>query len=92
MDTAPYMKREVDEKFQDIKDALGRIETQTTLTNGRVSSQERWRAYMTGGMTVLTIIVVPLLAWAMWVLANIQGQVNSAVDQALASYEITETK
>lgn len=58
------------------------------MHNGRMTKLERWQAYMTGGMTVLTLIVVPILAWALWVLVNIQGQVHTAVDDALSAYEI----
>lgn len=38
---APYQNREIDEKFTDIKDTLGRIEEQTSKTNGRVTRLER---------------------------------------------------
>ena len=37
----PYRNREIDEKFNDIKDALTRIEIQTTKHNGRMSKLER---------------------------------------------------
>jgi hypothetical protein len=36
-----YSKREVDEKFTDIKEFLIRIETQTSKTNGRVTRLEK---------------------------------------------------
>lgn len=86
----PYSKREVDNFHGDIRKDLKDIKTQTTLHNGRMSTMEKWQAYMTGGMTVLTLIVVPILGWALWVLINIQGQVHNAVDDALSAYNITE--
>jgi len=56
-----YSKRELDEKFIDIKDALGRIERQTTATNGKVASLILWRAYVVGALAVLTTFVLPLI-------------------------------
>ena len=41
MNDAPYANRELDEKFTDIRDALARIEGQTSKTNGRVTRLER---------------------------------------------------
>ena len=41
MNDSPYSKREIDEKWNDIANALSRIEIQTTTTNGRVSKLER---------------------------------------------------
>ena len=87
MDT-PYSKREIDEKWSDISDSLTRIEVQTTTTNGRVSALEKWKYVGMGATSVLTLVVVPILAWALWVLVNIQGQVQNAVDTSLAAYNI----
>lgn len=41
MPEEPYSKREQDEWRQDVREALARIEAQTTKTNGRVTRQER---------------------------------------------------
>lgn len=84
----PYSPREIREKWSDIANSLSRIEVQTTTTNGRVSKLEKWQSFISGGMTVIVIIVVPLLGWALYVLANIQGQVHNAVDEALSAYDI----
>ncbi len=32
-------------------------------TNGRVKKQEEWKSYITGGMAVLSIIVIPILLY-----------------------------
>lgn len=90
MDSSPYSNREIDEKWKDISVSLARIEAQTTKTNGRVGALERWKYIGMGATSVLTLIVVPILAWALWVLVNIQGQVHQAVDDALSAYDITK--
>lgn len=66
------------------------IETrvQTTKTNGRVTSLEKSKYVTMGAVGVLSAVVVPILGWALWVLANIQSQVHTAVDAALSSYNI----
>ena len=85
-----YTRSEIDLIHESMDDKLDKILVQTTAHNGRMSKLERWQAYMSGGMTVLVIIVVPILAWALWVLVNIQGQVHNAVDDALSAYNITQ--
>ena len=68
MDTLPYTKREMDEKFIDIqvgfieiKETLSDIKTQTQKTNGRVSALENWRWFMGGIACVITGLLVPIL-------------------------------
>ena len=69
-----YSKRELDLIFTEIKEALKRIEnhnresfmrieTQTTKHNGRMSSLEKWRAYITGAISVIILIGLPIVAW-----------------------------
>ena len=60
MDT-PYLNRELDEKFSDIKEALERIEAQTTRTNGRVGRLEHWQAYVIGFCACITLLILPVL-------------------------------
>jgi hypothetical protein len=61
MNDQPYLNREVDEKFNDIKDALLRIETQTTKTNGRVGKLERWQSSVLGFCACVTTLLIPLV-------------------------------
>ena len=57
-----YSNREIDMLLESIKQhindtitsPLKRIEDQTTKTNGRVSSLENWRNYITGAIVILT--------------------------------------
>ncbi len=88
MENEQYMKREIDEKFGDIKDSLARIELQTTKHNGRLTSVEKTQYLAMGGVGVLAIIVIPILGWALIVLVNIDNTVHNSVDQALSAYNI----
>lgn len=56
-----YSNRELDNHFGDIKTALERIEAQVIKTNGRVNSLENWRWLITGGLIVVTVLVIPVL-------------------------------
>lgn len=85
----PYTNREIREKWHDISNDLQEIKNQTTRTNGRVTTIERWQYMFMGGMGVLTVIVVPLLAWALFVLSNIQDNVHRSVDEALSAYDLS---
>jgi hypothetical protein len=70
-----YTDRELDTHFsnlkehmfgfeKDMRDVRGAILEQAKKTNGRVSKLESWRAYLTGGLAVLSLIVTILLAFA----------------------------
>jgi hypothetical protein len=55
--TDNYTKRELDFHFQEIKETLSEIREQTIKTNGRVTSLERWKWMMVGGLTLLSFLV-----------------------------------
>lgn len=59
-----YSKREIDVFMQEIRDTLQRIEAQTMKTNGRVSKLEIWRGFITGGLAILSALMVPIVVWA----------------------------
>ena len=92
MPNEPFSNREIKEMFSDMCSKLDRIEAQTNRTNGRVSSLEIWRGGMVGGMAVLSVIVVPLLGWALYTLTTINGKVESstqsAITKVLSAYEV----
>lgn len=84
-----YSNREIDEKWQDIANSLSRIEIQTTTTNGRVKTLEKWMYLVMGGTGVLSLIVIPILSWALFTLVNIDSKVHAAVDEALSAYQVS---
>lgn len=57
----PYSKREEDQWRLGIKTQLNRIETQTIKTNGRVNSLEGWKMYISGGLAVIVVLLIPIL-------------------------------
>lgn len=58
---APYSNRELREVFSDIKGNLNEIKLQTQLTNGRVGQLENWKWFITGGLAILGLTIVPVL-------------------------------
>lgn len=92
----PYSNREIDEKFEDIKNQLDRIEAQTMKTNGSVAGIMKWKERTTGGMYISVLLVVPILGWALFILANINQTVNvaatTAVRQEFQLYQLTANK
>lgn len=90
----PYSNRELDEWRKDVAASLGRIEAQTIKTNGRVTSMERWRSFITGGMAILTVMVLPMLTWAILQIVDLPQtlhvQVQAAVQDALVHQAATK--
>jgi len=56
-----YSQRELDHFFLDIQNRLTRIEEQTKKTNGSVAALQGWRMYITGGLAVVVVLLVPIL-------------------------------
>lgn len=72
----PYLNREIDARFEDmngtiasnhdaVMNMIGEVLTQTKKTNGSVASLKVWRGILTGGLSVISVIVLPLLGWAL---------------------------
>lgn len=89
---APYSNREIREKWHDTANTLQEIKNQTTKTNGSVADINKWRERI-NGMAIasgifMSLIVVPILAWSLYILVNINQTVHSSIDQALQAYNI----
>lgn len=59
----PYTNREIDRLFNEIKIQLDRIESQTTKTNGRVSSLERYKAGLVMSIGLISFVIIPLVVF-----------------------------
>ncbi len=87
-----YSNRELDGFHDRILEELTQIKTQTTATNGRLRSTEKRQATFMGGLIVLSIVVVPILVWALSELvglSNIEYRIQNGIQQELSQYEIT---
>ena len=51
----------VDERLKSVSEVLHRIEIQTIATNGRVRKLEAWRSFITGGLAILSLLVIPMI-------------------------------
>ena len=60
----------IEEQLEDVIEHVRRIEKNTAITNGRISSLERWRAGIVGGGTLLTALAG---SSAVWVLIGAQS-------------------
>lgn len=56
----PMSQDLLEHTLRDIQNDVKEIVLQTKKTNGRVSELENWKAYITGGMAVLLMLVVPI--------------------------------
>ena len=56
-----YSNREIDTMFGELQSDVKEILAQVRRTNGRVSSLENWRWFITGGVAVISIIIVPII-------------------------------
>lgn len=81
------------EMFADVKKDLTDIKEQTKKTNGSVADINKWRERVNGGSIVagifMTVIVIPILGWALFVLVNLPTTVHQAVDDALQASNVT---
>lgn len=49
--------------LKNIKETGESTAAQAKLTNGRVSSLESWQSFMKGGLTILTLLAVPIVIY-----------------------------
>ena len=61
MNPQKYNESNLETLFNGIHEKLDKIFAQTERINGRVSSLERWRSYLTGGLAVIIMLLVPIV-------------------------------
>lgn len=81
-----YTTRELEHYFTDFKSDLTEIKQQVTKTNGRVNNLENWRWLLTGGMVIITLMVIPLVIY-IYNNSNMKS-VEEGLRNALSAYEI----
>lgn len=100
MNDKPFSNREITSMFQSILEKLdAHTEVHSTIlgavqiTNGKVADIQTWRERMNGGMTVtgifMTVVIIPILTWAVWSILNIQFSIEENVKKAVEIYEET---
>lgn len=63
MNDKPYSKREMDAHFTEIKDSLTQLKQLVGIANGRTGKLEKWRAFISGGVAIVSFIVIPLIVY-----------------------------
>jgi hypothetical protein len=65
-----YSGDKIEGLFALVNEKLDAIHEQTAKTNGRVTvledranKHDQWRWFITGGLSIITIIVLPMLYW-----------------------------
>ena len=56
-----HLNSRMDVFEKDVREALTRIELQTTMTNGRVRKLEQWQSYVIGFCAAIGLILLPIL-------------------------------
>lgn len=80
---APYTNRELREQAKDLQDSIDRVEAQTTKHNARMTKMEEWRAYITGGMAMLTLIALPIMGWLVYSVLTLPQSIDQAVEESV---------
>ncbi len=81
MEEAPYTNREIREHWHNVNGKLQEILLQTKLTNGRVTSLERYRYTLMGAVVVLSAIALPIMFWMLLKIIAVDNRVSAATVQ-----------
>lgn len=80
------------EKHDEILVVVQDVRGEARATNGKVADINSWREQVNGGAKVaaffFTVLVVPILGWAIFVLSTIEAKIHESLDQALQAYNI----
>ena len=58
-----YLQQRFDDHFKEVKDNLVEIKLQVMKTNGRVTSLEKSKYFMLGGLAIVSMLVIPLVVY-----------------------------
>lgn len=82
------MLKRIDEKIDehtsvhgDIIDSIEKLHKKVDYTNGKVGELVRWRERVYGMSQVASIVVIPILAWALYQIVTIDDQIAQSVDE-----------
>lgn len=67
---------------------LPEINSRVMATNGSVAEVKAWKERATGGMYVVLIVVIPLLAWGLYQISQIGDKIRAEFSR----YDVTVTK
>lgn len=98
-DTLTVMFKQIHDKLEEhtevhrdildtIKEGITMITTKQDMTNGRVKKNEIRIATAIGGLSVVVVVLLPLLSWALITLVNIRQDVHNEIKTALSAYNI----
>lgn len=71
-----------------VKTGFEKTNLRQDLANGRTRKNELAIAFAQGGLAIVTMIIVPMLGWALWTLVHFPETMNKAIQDALSVYEI----
>lgn len=71
---------------------FAKVDGKLDFQNGRVKTNEIRIAYAMGGLAVISMIAVPILAWALYTLVNIENTIDDKIIDRLSTYEFELVK
>ena len=91
-DDTPFSNRELKSMFDTFSSKQDEIHAAVKETNGKVASIQKWRERTTGAMWVgglsFTVIIIPLVTWALIEVADIQNKIVSHIEEM--EFEVIE--
>lgn len=76
----------ITEKLDEHSEVHDKILEQTTATNGKVASIQRWRERMNGAIVVIVFLIPTLIGFMAWMAYEVT-HFDSKIQQALSVYE-----
>lgn len=71
-----------------IDEGFKQVNARQDVANGRTGKNELWINRAIGGLVVVSMVILPLLSWALYTLTNVNDEVLNAVRSELDSYQI----